>query len=89
MSNEEDPILREIKAAGYDFVREDIPNGTISFCRESDRFVLTKDIREFRKILLGLKIINSVLITGDHYAWVSEKTGCAGRLREFLSKIAV
>jgi hypothetical protein len=78
--NEQDPILREIWAAGYDQVIFD-------HCAQEYILVTPNIEKRIPKNALSehnFTIINSVLIDGSGHSWVKEADGSCERLRQLI-----
>lgn len=79
--NEPNPYLREILAAGYDRVMEDLMGNCLKLIRTSDQY-----IKEVPRIKLTeiFTIKTAILYSGEKHSWISEADGSADRFRKII-----
>lgn len=78
--DEIDPIKREIYAAGYDMISEDVPSSQIILSGYG--FEKRLDSRAISQ--LDLTFRSGLLPDGRRHDWVSESDGSAAKLRELI-----
>lgn len=82
ISNEKDPYLREIWAAGYDKVIKDDINQEMLLLRNSDKYI--KKIPYHKLTCKPFRIKKGILHNGESYEWISEADGSCERFREMI-----
>lgn len=84
ITNEPNPILREIYAIGYDDVFLDRVNNVFVLIDNVKKYCKEIPYRSFN--LSNYTVISGILPDGKRHAWISESDGSCERLRQIIKQ---
>lgn len=84
IANEKDPLLREIWAAGYTHVQEDVVSWKMKLINKHNRYIKEICLHEYRGLVTQLTFRKGSNLTGSTHTWITESDGSAGKFRELI-----
>jgi hypothetical protein len=82
MTEEKDPILREIYALGYTHI--DVCHVNFRVRLSNKKVYKDIELRSFMEFIRGLTIKKVILYDGSRHDWIAESDGSAEKLRNFI-----
>ena len=84
IANEKDPLLREIWAAGYTHVEEDVVSWKMKLIDKQNRYIKEICLHEYRGVVMQLTYKKGSHLAGSTHTWITESDGSAGKFRELI-----
>lgn len=85
ISNEKNPVLREIYGLGYDRVIINPVNNTIELLCNETEMKRQMPLNDWNMMVYGLDYINAILYDGRHFSWVKNADGSRQKLIDFIN----
>ena len=82
--NEKDPLLREIWAAGYTSVIEDVAMSRIRLFNDETKYTKDIPLNEFGWCVASLRFKTGYSTEGVPHTWISEVDGSAEKFRKLI-----
>jgi hypothetical protein len=84
IANEKDPLLREIWAAGYTHVEEDIVSWKMRLINKHRKYIKEICLHEYRGVVMQLTYRKGSNLAGSTHTWITESDGSAGKFRKLI-----
>jgi len=84
IANEKDPLKREIWAAGYTHVIEDVVSWKMKLINKHTKYVKEICLHEYKGVVMQLTYKTGSNLAGSTHTWITEADGSAGKFRELI-----
>ena len=85
--NEEDPMLREIWAAGYTHVETDHVMNRIRLINKTNKYIKDIPMPEYNQCIVKLRFCTGVNLAGGKHTWIKEADGSAKLFRVLIQAV--